>query len=391
MQPLISAAPVSKAAYLAGRFLASFALNGLLLLAVPAGILLGLDVYAVDPEVLGPFRPAAYLCAYFFIALPNALTVTSIQFSAAALSRRVSASYLAGVALLIATMAGLAFGVRGGVDVGQLVDAFGVASVLADLASSWTPVEQNTNLVVPEGTLLWNRLLWLGIALGMLTFTYLRFRFDHPAAGTSWRRMTGPRAEDGVMPADTESTPIWVPPVRRTFGSRVYARQSVAIAWASFRTIATSWSGLIFTALLAMVSAVYVEDGMAFMGVPLVARAGHVLTILTTPQAGPGPWLIIPMLIIFWAGELVWREREAGLSEIVDGAVGNGARSRPVDGALLPRRSPARAHIRTVDGGADCRRVRARRAGRCRIPATPARRHRPMDRGRGDWAWRGAR
>jgi len=30
------------------------------------------------------------------------------------------------------------------------------------------------------------------------------------------------------------------------------------------------------------------------------------------------PWLLIPLLIVFYAGELVWRERDAGLSEIAD-------------------------------------------------------------------------
>ena len=30
--------------------------------------------------------------------------------------------------------------------------------------------------------------------------------------------------------------------------------------------------------------------------------------------------MIIPLLIVFYAGELVWRERDAGLSEIADAA-----------------------------------------------------------------------
>ena len=41
----------------------------------------------LDPELIGPFRPAAYLAAYGFIALPNAFIATAIQFSFAALSR----------------------------------------------------------------------------------------------------------------------------------------------------------------------------------------------------------------------------------------------------------------------------------------------------------------
>ena len=38
---------------------------------------------------------------------------------------------------------------------------------------------------------------------------------------------------------------------------------------------------------------------------------------LTNPRT---PWVIIPLLIILYAGELVWRERDAGLGEIADAA-----------------------------------------------------------------------
>ncbi len=41
---------------------------------------------------------------------------------------------------------------------------------------------------------------------------------------------------------------------------------------------------------------------------------------LTAPVADNPrfPWVLIPLLIVFYAGELVWRERDAGLSEITD-------------------------------------------------------------------------
>jgi ABC-2 type transport system permease protein len=55
-------------------------------------------------------------------------------------------------------------------------------------------------------------------------------------------------------------------------------------------------------------------------GVPLLPRTAYVLTFLAAPIANnPKPvWAFIPLLIVFYAGELVWRERDAGLSEIVD-------------------------------------------------------------------------
>ena len=58
---------------------------------------------------------------------------------------------------------------------------------------------------------------------------------------------------------------------------------------------------------------------MHFMGVPLLPRADYVLHNLIFPDVPPA-WFIIPLLIVFWSGQLVWRERGAGVSEIVDAA-----------------------------------------------------------------------
>ncbi len=106
--------------------------------------------------------------------------------------------------------------------------------------------------------------------------------------------------------ADTgiaRSTPISVPRVRQTFGFATRVRQTLAIAWPSFRTIARSRSGLIFGAVVALMAFAILHEG--YMRVPLLSRSEHVLDALITPQPGPLPWLLMPLLIVFWAGELL--------------------------------------------------------------------------------------
>ncbi|MDB4912744.1 MAG: rane protein [Gemmatimonadetes bacterium] len=325
MHPLTYTTPVSKAEYLGGRFIAAFVVNALILLAVPAGILLALYSPGVEAEILGPFRPAAYLGAYGFIALPNALIATAIQFSLAALNRRGVASYLGSVLLFVS-----AYIVAGGVavlvqrELGKLLDPIGVVTVLTELSSVWTPIEKHTRLIRLEGTLLWNRVLWVSIALGMLAFTHRRFRFGHPAASTRWRR--GARRRDVHSPAlaakeITRGAPISIPQVPRTFGVATHVRQTLAIAWTSFRMIAKSRGGLVPLAVIAVLAGLYMLGHMEFMSVPLLPRTEYLITFLTAPLTDArSPWIIIPLLTVFYAGELVWREREAGLSEMADAA-----------------------------------------------------------------------
>ena len=94
-----------------------------------------------------------------------------------------------------------------------------------------------------------------------------------------------------------------------------------AIAWDSFRTIAKRPSGILLLTILALFTVLVVPLNMKHMGVPFFPRTEYVLTFLTAPLTNPQtPWIIIPLLIIYYAGELVWREREAGLSEIADAA-----------------------------------------------------------------------
>jgi len=105
----------------------------------------------------------------------------------------------------------------------------------------------------------------------------------------------------------------------RTFGFATHARQTFAIAGTSFRTIAKSAAGLVLLAVPILV-ALLMPMLMPLRGVSLLPRTAFVLKWLTAPVADNPhfPWVLIPLLIIFYAGELVWRERDAGLSEIAD-------------------------------------------------------------------------
>jgi hypothetical protein len=179
MHPLIYATPISNADYLGGRFLAAFALNALILLAVPAGIVLALFLPRVEPAILGPFRPAAYLSAYFVLALPAAFAVTAIQFSLAALNRRIAVSYVGSVFLVVAVSigAGAVINLLQMPALGKLLDPIGYVTVIGLLSKTLTPIEKNTLLIGLQGSMLANRIVWIGIGLGALVFTHHRFRY----------------------------------------------------------------------------------------------------------------------------------------------------------------------------------------------------------------------
>jgi ABC-2 type transport system permease protein len=96
-------------------------------------------------------------------------------------------------------------------------------------------------------------------------------------------------------------------------------RQALAIARTSFRTIARSRGGLTLVAALAIGTGLFATEYMEWLGVPLFARTEEVIRVLIPSLSSfRTQWIIIPLLTIFYAGELVWREREAGLDELTD-------------------------------------------------------------------------
>jgi hypothetical protein len=321
MHPLVWTAPIRKSDYLGGRFLAALVLNVSLLLAVQAGILLGINASGMESRVMGPFRPAAFLTAFAFIALPNAFAATAIQFALAVRTGRAMAAYLGSVFLVfmgffVGTILNL-FVKRG---LGTLLDPIGIQFVVEDLAHMWTTAEKNTRLLALEGVLLQNRLLWVGAAVAVLAAMYARFRFEHRVARPwfRFRSAVAPSHRFGDVPKAAA-----VPPHSKTFGVSTNARQTLAIAWTSFRSIASSWAGRALLIPLPMLTVLVILDRMGSLGTPLVPTTMLVLRELTGGlsaelAAEPARWVLIPLMIIFFAGELVWRERDLGVNELTD-------------------------------------------------------------------------
>jgi ABC-type transport system involved in multi-copper enzyme maturation permease subunit len=323
MHPLVFSAPIGRGAYLGGRVLAAFVVVALVLLALPIGFLIAAQLSGLDAAQLGPLRLAAYVTAYLGVALPNALVAVALMFAASALARRPMAGYLVGVLLFFASMfCWLLLGMRlGRWELASALDPLGL-TVFSRLSRSLSPAERNVRLVALDPTVLTSRATWIGLAFGVLALAGLRFRFAHPTAGGGWWARLASRAADADAAredarAASHPVALRVPAVHRTFAARTRVRQLRAIVWESYRQIVTSGGG----AVLVVLSLLLVASGPGWtqhLGIPL-----HPTTELVTSflgDFGEPIWAILPVLIGFYAGELVWRERDAGLAEIADAA-----------------------------------------------------------------------
>ncbi|HEX6644096.1 MAG TPA: M1 family aminopeptidase [Gemmatimonadales bacterium] len=330
MHPLVYTSPISRFEYIGGRYLAAFLLNAFVLLAVQAGSLLAVLVPGVAPEIVGPLRIDAYLRAYLFIALPNAAIATSLQFTLALLSGRAMASYLASVILLVLAypVAVILYFPLGQPGLARLADPIGVIAIMNEMMLRWTLVEKNVRAFTLEGPILWNRLLWLATALAVLAVLHRSFRFSHRTAAALpfarlWRRADGPAGTSaGARPSDSGpgGRSIEVPEVEPAFGPGIRLRQAAAIASASFGTMAKNPAGLFLLVAFPMFLVLVLLVELEHWSVPLVPRTGYILSrYLTGDLLRPDNyWMIVPLLIVYLVGELVWRERDARVDEALD-------------------------------------------------------------------------
>lgn len=302
--PLIRSTRLSKGAYLGGRFTGAAIAAFLVLACMPLAVAVGSAMPWLDPEEVGPFVLSHYLWALFVYALPTMLIVAAGCFALATLTRSMMWSYVAAVAVLVGY-----FVTRGLLRDPQydtwsgLLDPFGL-SALGITTRYWTATERNTLLPPLQGLMLWNRLLWLGIAAALLALAWRRFRFAEPGVGG------GAAAVEKAGTERPPATPLGALPAPR---GRAGLAQLGALARHDMGFVFRSPA---FFVLLAI--GVLNGGGAAWFTGEWYGSGSYPVTRLMV-QALQGAFTIMPLIIaVYYAGELVWRDRERRLHEIVD-------------------------------------------------------------------------
>ncbi len=322
MHPLLYSSPISRHVYLGGRFLAAFALGAIVIMAIPLGVFAA-GVFPLErPELLGPMNPSAYISSYLLLLLPNTFFVVAAMFAVAVLSRKAILSYLVAVltgVVVIASWQLLGAG-QGNWTLGILTDPLGL-TMIQELKESWSANQKNSLLPGLENLTLWNRAVWFTLSAAMLLITWLGFK-------TSTN--SGKDKQAGKKRAETETSAIGnyqgyqaaevtIPQVTKSFDVPTRMLQLSAITRESFKLIASGWGWM---GLACMFLFVLLTGPMWFSGyhdIPQFPVTGNLLGTLENVK-DHGVWFIIPLLIIYYAGELVWRERDARLHDIIGAA-----------------------------------------------------------------------
>jgi ABC-2 type transport system permease protein len=308
--PILRSTSVTKASYLVGRFVGASAAALCVLAMIPLAIAIGSRMPWLDVEKIGPLRLGDYLYALFAFGLPTLLIIAAGYFALATATRSMMWTYVGAVATLVLYLV-----MRGALrdpqydTIAALADPFGL-SALAITTKYWTAAERNTMLPPMSGLLLANRLLWSAVALGLFGIAYRRFRFEQPSA---------PRRRAAL------EAPVPVIDRRTATGAASAAlpapRADAATRWAQLWLLVRFDMAFVFRS-----PAFFVLLGIGVLNATasllLTGRwygVGAYPVTRAMVQALGGAFTLIPIIIaVFYAGELVWRDRERRVHEIVD-------------------------------------------------------------------------
>ena len=307
--PLIFTRNVKKVTYLLGRFFGAYFFACVLFLAIGAGMFAAALItegaamfHLVDSTQLGAHRLEVYLWPYVVSVWPMLFITGALFFSLAALTRQMAPVYVGVVVLVMGYLVlSTAIGDVQNRTVGALSDPFGF--ITFDVVTRyWTPQERNTQLVPLWGFMLLNKLLWSAVGVFLLGLTVVRFRTT-----VDEQRGKGPVADDGAQ----RSVPLPTTRPNPTVGG--WWRAVFSTGWMHFRDITRSpvyWS--------------FISAGLLFVLIGVLI-SGEIFGTATLPvtwqmleMAGGTFGGFVIITLTFYAGELVWKERDAQASDIID-------------------------------------------------------------------------
>jgi len=299
---IVFSTPLKRFDFLLGRFFGAAFVSMIPMLGVSLGFLLAKYMPWVEPERWGPVVWKAHLNGILVFALPNALIIAAILFAVAVLARNEIVSFVASLVLLAgyAVTDSLLQNVERQ-KLGAILDPFGIRTY-SFVTRYWTVAEKNTLSAGYSGYLLWNRLLWLAVAIAIFAFAYARFSFAE-------RKKKTRAAAKELAPSPVTS--VVLPKV--SFHEAPWRKYSASLRIHFLGVVkSTAFIVVILAALLNCIPAVALNANEGY------GNSSFPVTHWILQVIAGTLYMFIVGLITYYAGVLVWKDRDIRMDEITD-------------------------------------------------------------------------
>ncbi len=307
---LIFASPIKRRDYVAGRIVAAVIGCLLIYVLIGLGIFIAQFMPWIDAERLGPVSLYPYLWTFAVIVLPNLLFTAALLSLLAIVTRSILWVYIGVLGFFI--LYGVSAVLLRDLDnvwVAVMVEPLGLRA-FGRTIRYWAAEQRNTELPAITGYILANRALWIGVALALFAACFALFKTERSGTGRGWRRtkaLPTPAATSAAAPA--MSLPKSTPAFGAATGFAQFLRQL------QFDTLGVL-AGIPFIVMLLFALANFIPSAIfaeTLYNTPIHPVASQMLQALQQSYS-----FVLIIIVLFYAGELVAKERSAKISEVTD-------------------------------------------------------------------------
>ena len=300
--------PIGKGGYFWGRFIGALILSTIPLLGIFAGAWLGAVIAPlagwIDPERIGPFYFETLVNNYFIFILPNMFFAGSVIFFLAQKFKSTIISFVGALAIIVAYL--ISVTLLSDIDnqsVAALTDVFGIGTFQV-YSRYFTPIEKNTLSPQFEGLLLQNRLIWISVGVVISIISYFSFSFKEKLRFR--KRLRKEVREEYTL---IEHAPA----VSQNFGEGLGWKQFKSFYYANLLSITKSVVFKIVAIFGILLLFANLVGGYEYFGLQ-----SYPVTYQVISDIAESTGLFMTIVIVFFSGELVWRDRMSNIQEVIN-------------------------------------------------------------------------
>lgn len=305
IESLMFSTPIHKKDYLLGRFLGSFAV----LLFAFTGLLFGMMLGEFMPwntsdDLLG-FNAFVYLKTFLMVTLPTLFFGAALFFVTGALSRNLVVVYTQGIFVFVVFM--LTKAITN--DFWQaILDPFSLTTTTF-ATKSWSTLEKSTQDLPFFGAIMLNKLFWLSLGIIALIYGYKKFNFNVVKEKKTRRK----QAKKLVIKNTDEVNNVVIPKAEKEYGLLSKWTQLKQFSWFYFVSIckqSSFWGIVICGMIIILINSVNLGTVYGVDSYPA--------TYFIVEELKETSIYFYIIILVFYSGELVWKERTAKLDLIYD-------------------------------------------------------------------------
>ena len=303
---ILFSAPLSKSGYFFGRFFGALVLSTIPLLGVFIGIIIGSYLGPIfnwiSPDRIGGFQVMTFVKNYFIFILPNMFIAGAIIFGMANKWKSTVISFVGSLLIVIGySVSSNVISDLENQSIAALVDVFGMQTYIIQ-TKYYTAIEKNTLNPIFSGLLLVNRAIWIGFAIIILLTSFFSFSFHKK----------NKKEKALKKKIETSNTVFTLPEIQQTFTMRTHWTHFKSFFFINFLSIFknVTFKILLLFSLIILISNLI--SGYEYYGLQSYPVTYKIMDTIKSAA------IFIFIIIIFFSGELIWRDRDYKINEVID-------------------------------------------------------------------------